>query len=514
VPQAKGAFQSFIKRPSKFVDVICGHYANDGVLADACAKSELPIINTEYAHSLGTAMGELEHKYDLFRQEPKIAGGSVWSYQDQSILTRHFDQQNQVLKGVRIDSVRYIDSYGLNPVPEGRNEKGKEGADGVVYGDGYPQEDYFLLAQVYTPVYIYAEGISRQGSRMTVEVENRFDFIPLQGYRIEWQLKDRYRVTDSGTAWLTAPAREKETIMLHSKMSNMDEAEDLILCMRVVAPDGTQCFQRHVSVVQKADYAQLLREATGNRRTDWLEPFLKQGFLLRVGREIGIGLDYRRKNLWDPYLLKPKQLKVKKVKNTYLMTCHWERNDSSEKHVINGEIIIQAAKDGTVQIDYTLTPSERIGGKFLDYGLTWTMPSAYTDVAWLGQGPYSQTPDKTAYNNRDVWQLSKDDIRFYGNRSKVDFMTLLSPQTDLSLHSQNGSLLMEQLNGFIYLTDNLVVGSYGTKFKGPQGMNANQVGVRKGRLVMKADARSLQQQIFGQRRLANAEQPYLKSYGK
>ncbi|MBQ5997561.1 MAG: glycoside hydrolase family 2, partial [Bacteroidales bacterium] len=86
VPQAKGAFQSFIERPSAYVDVICGHYANDDVLADACKKSELPIINTEYAHSLGTAFGDLEHKYDIFRREPKIAGGSVWCYQDQSVL--------------------------------------------------------------------------------------------------------------------------------------------------------------------------------------------------------------------------------------------------------------------------------------------------------------------------------------------------------------------------------------------------------------------------------------------
>ena len=58
-----------------------------------------------------------------------------------------------MLKGARIDSLRYIDCYGLNPIAKGTTER-KEGTDGIVYGDGYPQEDYFELAQVYTPVYI------------------------------------------------------------------------------------------------------------------------------------------------------------------------------------------------------------------------------------------------------------------------------------------------------------------------------------------------------------------------
>ena len=42
-------------------------------------------------------------------------------------------------------------------------EKAKEGTDGVVYGDGYPQEDYFELAQVYTPVYVPPPFIPRGG---------------------------------------------------------------------------------------------------------------------------------------------------------------------------------------------------------------------------------------------------------------------------------------------------------------------------------------------------------------
>lgn len=523
VPQAKGAFQSFILRPSEYVNVICGHYANDGVLAEACEKSVHPIINTEYAHSLGTAFGDLEHKYDIFRREPKIAGGSVWCYQDQSVLTRHFNQQDQVLKGVRIDSVRYIDNYGLNPVPEGRNEIGKEGADGIVYGDGYPQEDYFELAQVYTPVGLTpSTSRTEKVSDFLVEVENRFDFISLHGYSIDWQLKNWQRIVDSGTVWLSAEAREYETIGIPIN-SNTD---DLVLAMQVHRPDGSLCYERNFMVNHQADYAGMMSEASGDQTTAWLKGLLRDGFSLRTGRKIEIGLDYRRKNLWEDYMLKPSQLKVKKQKGGYRMTCRWVRTGNKPaKNYIDGDISIRTAKDGTVTIDYTLTPSDSIGGKFLEYGLTMIMPAEYTDVAWLGQGPFSQTPDKTAYNNRDTWQLNKDDIRFYGNRAEVDLMTVnaqssmvngqwSSPATDLTLHSENGNILLENLNGHILLTDNLVVGTYGTKFGGPQGIDANKVGQRNGRITLKANVRELNETIFGTRRMVNAEQPYMESYGK
>lgn len=46
-------------------------------------------------------------------------------------------------KSVWADSLRFIDSYGRSEVPEGKSEIWKEAADGIVYGDGYPQEDYF-----------------------------------------------------------------------------------------------------------------------------------------------------------------------------------------------------------------------------------------------------------------------------------------------------------------------------------------------------------------------------------
>lgn len=508
VPQAKGAFLSYIKHPSKYVDVISGHYANDGVLAQATASSQLPVINTEYAHSLGTSFGDLEHKYDIFRKEQKIAGGSVWSFQDQSILTHHFNQQGQVLKGVRIDSLRYMDCYGLNNLPATSKEKGKEGTDGIIYGDGYPQEDYFELAQVYTPVFIYP-SFDLGNDNIVVTVENRFNFISLNGYSVHWRLQSLSKTLDEGNVWLSAEANTAEKINIPLK-DNMPD--DVILAMNVLRPDGSLCYERNITVRHDTDYALLLKKAKGNKPSLTAE-WLKNGFLLRTGRPITVSLDNRRKGLWQQYLISPSQLKTEKRHGEYHITCLWQHNNKAQQY-IRGDIRLATTKEGTTRIDYTLTPSDSISGKFLDFGLAWRLPTQYTDLAWLGQGPFSQTPDKTAYNNRAIWKLHKNDIRFYGNRADVDLMTIRSPKECLAICTKSKNIHLENIDGHICLTDNIVVGTYGTKFTMPNGIDAKSIGKRSGTIIIKSSADELIKDCFGTWGTVNPEQPYMESYGK
>jgi hypothetical protein len=238
-----------------------------------------------------------------------------------------------------------------------------------------------------------------------------------------------------------------------------------------------------------------------------------------VGRALSINLDYRRDRYWQPYLLQPTDLKVKRQKGGYHMTCRWQGEKG--KNYIDGDITIATDKQGTVDISYTLTPSDSIGGHMLNYGLAFTLPTDYTQVAWLGQGPFSQTPDKTAYNNRDTWQLHRDDIRFEGNRAEVDVMVFISSvagdsksPTTLAVCNDNKNIYLENTDGKIVLTDNLVVGSYGTKFTPPAGIDANKLERRTGRITMKADATDFIESIFGPLHDVNPEQPYMESYGR
>ena len=111
-----------------------------------------------------------------------------------------------------------------------------------------------------------------------------------------------------------------------------------------------------------------------------------------------------------------------------------------------------------------------------------------------------------------TWQFKFEG--FYGNRARVDALVARSAESDLTLKTETGNVFLEKLGGRIALTDNLVVGSYGTKFNAPHGIAANKVGKRSGRIILKFDAGEFNERIFGPRRFANFEKPYLESYGK
>ena len=325
---------------------------------------------------------------------------------------------------------------------------------------------------------------------------------------------------DEGTVWLSANAHETENISIPTAK------EATHLCMQVLRPDGSLCYEKSVKLDGDTDLAQLLKDAKSNgdkkvyTLNSTLYTFLKMP-MLRVGRPITIGLDYRRKGLWPSYLLEPTNVKTKKQKGGYVMACRWA-NPKDAQSFVDGNITVMLTKDGTATIDYTLTPSDSIGGHFLDYGLAFLLPKDFDQVAWTGQGPFSQTPDKTAYNNYGSWQLHRDDIRFYGNRADVGLMEFTSQTTkrpidqttSLALCSDNKDIHIENVGGQIVVTDNLVVGTYGTKAISPKGKDAAKIGTRSGHIILKADATEFLEDVFGPRHDVNPEHPYLESYGK
>ncbi len=93
-------------------------------------------------------------------------------------------------------------------------------------------------------------------------------------------------------------------------------------------------------------------------------------------------------------------------------------------------------------------------------------------------------------------------------------MALVADNHTLTLCSDRKNIHLENIDGHIVITDNIVVGTYGTKFYGPNGINFNKIGSQSGRIIIKGDAAQLLSDTFGGMKRVNPEQPYLESYGK
>ncbi len=566
LPQNAPTFGSLLKKQSPNVDIYMGHYLNDTRIQQLIEGADKPVIMTEYAHSLGLSFNDLESKYNRILTEPKLIGGAIWAWQDQALLTdggvtAQSKEQlgavdgafslpiaSKVTQGVWIDSVRYMDTFG------------DQGTDGVVYADGYPQEDFFQVRKVYSPVVVLTDTLNvstSSSANLELEVENRFDFISLHGYKMNWSLRNLNNTLDAGSLWLQADARKKEKLLVKTEVPKAVEYNDLMLCLEVLDPSGKAMYEKNLLVNVKGqakDYQSLIMSIPANKKFSGSASkkgvsakvgnlqyrISDKGMLsimgenglriaetplyLRVGRKVTVTLEYqglKDKFYWDPYILIPVVEKFEAAKQKdgveAKITCRWSKGEDSEQYIA-GVVTVKMTQSGLLVFDYELKPSESATGNLLELGLTLKFNPSFDVFRWLGGGPYTATPDKNAFNERGIWKLHRNDLRFGGNRGNVDMGLLTSSQIGVGLWSGSSKLGVENVDESIYVSQNIFALSYGNKFAAPGNrIKASEHTNLKGRLILFVDEPTqpvdILTPIFKPYQTVVPEQPYLKSYG-
>ena len=174
--------------------------------------------------------------------------------------------------------------------------------------------------------------------------------------------------------------------------------------------------------------------------------------------------------------------------------------------------------NGVMQIDYNIQPPANISDSFLECGLTLKLDPSFDVFRWLGAGPFSYTPGKTAYNERNCHALHKNDLRFIGNRGLVDIAVVTDHQRGVGLWSDNGNLSIENIDGSIFVSQDVIVAGYGSKFTKPKDLiPADKLKSIQGTLILFVDQSPKPiiwfDSIFKPYRTVVPEQPYLRSYG-
>ena len=211
-------------------------------------------------------------------------------------------------------------------------------------------------------------------------------------------------------------------------------------------------------------------------------------FLLRIGRKLGLDQQIQtlgRKNGFrhDKYLVEPEVLALdfpEDGKAVYKLK--WLIDEDKDKF-IEGTIAVTHDGEGFV-FEYNLAPSERClkNDRFTELGLTFAETG--TRVDWVGQGPLTSVPGKSKMNSFGTWSMHKDDYRFIGNRRGVKWAMVSDGASGfgLVLESGTGNVSFENIDGVIYLTENLTVAGYGGKGAGPNSLAETKNIAMKGKL--------------------------------
>jgi len=148
----------------------------------AQTNNDRPFVLIEYAHSMGNSTGNLSDYWDVINRYDILAGGFIWDWVDQGLL-EHDEEGNPYWT--------YGGDYGPADVPS----SGNFNFNGIVFPDRQVQPAYWEVKRVYQ--YVDFDLLDEKTGEL--EIANRYSFLALDGFELQWELIEDGRETAFGT---------------------------------------------------------------------------------------------------------------------------------------------------------------------------------------------------------------------------------------------------------------------------------------------------------------------------
>ena len=422
-PQVGSYFRRFFEGenakgfPSK-APIYSPHYPTTGQIAGFYQHRDRPVIFTEYCHTLGISLEDHDRQWEIIQRTPGIAGGSVWEWVDQGMPFSWKDGREMKEEGLYgyEEKVFTSDNGGFEMY-------GNKGTDGLLYADRTPLPNYYELRHNYARAFVS----SLKGNVLTIV--NRYDFLNLKdNVTFRWTLTCDRDTVRTGAFTIDCAPHDSATYRLE-----LPEQTGLSLLRFDVVDAQGHKFLEQSFVMNKPSFSVI-----GTKGCDTATP----SFLVRVGRKatmaelIKVG-DKRIERYLQP------------VDNPY----------------VKADIKTKKCPDGSLAVNYTLTPDTTTDRFLSEIGVAWLLPKEIDRVQWLGMGPLASYPGRCKANNYNIWSLHKDDLYFEGNRMGID-AAFFSDKDGNGILVVGDSLNMnfEQTDRGIVVTVNAAVSGQGPKF--------------------------------------------------
>jgi len=153
-------------------DIYCPMYESiEGMLKYVETRQARPLIQCEYAHSMGNSTGNLQDYWDAIESHDQLQGGFIWDWVDQGYAAK---------SGTGEPYWKFGGDFGPPDVPSDQNFC----CNGLVGPDRTPHPALFEVKKVYQYVKIKPVDLAAG----TIEVRNRYAFLPLDLFELDWEL--------------------------------------------------------------------------------------------------------------------------------------------------------------------------------------------------------------------------------------------------------------------------------------------------------------------------------------
>lgn len=163
-------------------DIYCPMYAQiPSIIKYAESNPERPLILCEYSHAMGNSLGGIKDYWDTFKKYPVLQGGFIWDWVDQGLIKK--DKNGR-------EFFAYGGDFGPKDIPS----DGNFCCNGLIQPDRKPNPHAWEAKKVYE--YITIDTINTQPGKITIY--NNHDFISLDNYYLEWEIKEEYEILRRG----------------------------------------------------------------------------------------------------------------------------------------------------------------------------------------------------------------------------------------------------------------------------------------------------------------------------
>ena len=423
-----------------------------------------PVFMREYAHVMGNSGGNLQEYWDVIYADSSLTGAAIWEWQDQG-LAKKKDGSPLKLSGRPDDFQLQDDEFWAYGGDFGdKPNDGNFCVRGLVSSDRKPYPHYFEVQKVYQPVVFQLLN----DKDITINVTNRFDFLPLSKFDFEYEYilngkvfqKGKFHCDDilpgtSSTIRIPSPqvadtASSEVYLNVYSKLKTATLwAEDGYCIAREqfaikpykwtkLMPAGKQ-----VIVKESASQIQLKTETmsfTLDRKNgsliSWkagqqellkgkLEPWFwktpndnqkQSGYVKELGKW---------KKTADNLVVK----KVEISRQANLVSVKFDMNMPTigASYTLN----YQLTGEGKLQVEASYTPLEDSIPLIPKFGMRVRIPENYNTIDWYGRGPYENYPDRKTASLIGVYNAAlKNFITPYpapqdnANRTDVRWFTM------------------------------------------------------------------------------------------
>ncbi len=406
-----------------------------------------PAIMIEYAHAMGNSVGNLKDYWQVIEKYDVLQGGFIWDWVDQSL---EYTNEN---------GVKYW-AYGKDFHPDLPSD-GNFLNNGLMTPDRKPHPHAFEVKKVYQAIRFNVQDINK-GHYL---VENRYDFINLAQFDLQWKIEaDGALFAQGHQALPSVSPSKKATINLSlPKLPHSDNKEYFITLSAVVRepqgllPTGHELafeqFQLPVQLVVKSAKTSITTmvvkqdnskvfvvdngdtEVTFDKETGWLSqythknnPLLKSPLTANFWRaptdnDLGNGMQTWAA-IWqtasDKLVLK--LLTSKKTSSGFKVTSHYISS------YFKGDLQVQYIIDDNgrvhVQNNLTIEPGQELPN-LPRLGMQLTMPGEFQQLSWFGRGPHENYADRKTSAQVSLYKsLVNDQIHHYvrpqENANKTD----------------------------------------------------------------------------------------------